>query len=163
MSVTHSDLVGAASKWLQKKCACVITEIATTGEEPDAIGWRGSHSILVECKASRADFLADRQKGFRRSPQLGIGARRYFMAPKGLIAVEELPSMWGLLEYDAPKVRCARESDYFSDCNTRHEITILLSAMRRIGRTAPTGVSIRFYTIDTKNRATLGLDLGVAE
>lgn len=50
---------------------------------------------------SRSDFLQDRRKPHRVSPQLGMGAFRYFMAPVGLIAVDELPEKWGLIEVNA--------------------------------------------------------------
>jgi hypothetical protein len=160
MSATHSDLVELAKRWLQSKCGVVITEIATTGEEPDAIGWQGSHSLLIECKASRADFLADKQKSFRRQSERGIGLARYFLAPAGMIAVDELPEKWGLLETnDGQRAQVVKASSHFADTNHRHEITILLSAMRRLGQTQPTGCSIRFYTIESKNRATLGVDV----
>jgi hypothetical protein len=159
MSATHSELVELAKRWLQKKCGVVITEIATTGEEPDAIGWQGSHSTLVECKASRADFLADAHKSFRRQQERGIGLTRYFLAPKGMIGVDELPPNWGLLEDHDGRVKIILPSKCFADTNHRHEITILLSAMRRLGQTQPTGCSIRFYTIESKNRATLGVDV----
>lgn len=153
---THAELVAAASRWLQKKCAVVITEIATTGEEPDAIGWQGSHSTLIECKASRSDFLADRRKAFRSQPSRGIGQHRYYLAPRGVIENADLFDGWGLLEYDGERVRCVLESQYFEAVNDRHEITILLSTLRRIGRTTPQGTSIKHYTFETRNRATLG-------
>lgn len=147
-----------AAKWLTKKCSVVVTEIATTGEEPDAIGWQGTHSTLVECKASRADFLADAQKAFRRQPERGIGQRRYFMAPAGMIAADELPPLWGLLEVRDGNVRQSKESEYFDEANARHEIGILLSTLRRLGQQQPTGCSIRFYQFETKNRATVGVE-----
>lgn len=155
---THAELVGAASRWLQKKCAVIITEIATTGEEPDALGWHGTHSTLVECKAGLSDFYSDRQKPFRRDPARGIGCRRYFMTPVGLVSVEKLPVGWGLLEFDGEKVKRIKESEYFADTDTRQEIRILLSTLRRIGRTKPEGVSIKHYEFTTKNRATVGTE-----
>lgn len=157
MSATHKELVAAAARWLQKKCSVVVTEIATTGEEPDALGFQGSHSTLVECKSSRADFLADKNKSFRCSPYRGIGLRRYFLAPSGMIDESELALGWGLLELSEGKVRLKKESGHF-EANARHEITILLSCLRRLGKTALPGCSIRYYTIETRNRATLGTE-----
>ena len=51
------------------RCGVVLSEQAcVSGEMPDAIGWkRANHSVLVECKVTRADFLADRGKPFRTS------------------------------------------------------------------------------------------------
>lgn len=157
--MTHASLVEIAAAWLRKKCPVVVTEIATTGEEPDALGWRGSHSTLVECKASRADFQADRAKCFRRQQERGIGQARYFLSPAGLIDTDELPENWGLLlVMDDGRVRCARESSHFEPSNHRHEITILLSVLRRLGHTQPKGCSIRFYTIESQNRATVSVE-----
>lgn len=158
--MTHADLVSVAAKWLSGHCKCsvVLTELATTGETPDAIGWCGTHSTLVECKTSMADFMADASKFFRRNPEEGLGQCRYFLALPGVIPCESLPAGWGLLELIASKVRKVRPSALHV-AHHRHEIGLLLSTLRRIGRTPPRGVSIRAYTIDTMNRATLGIEL----
>ena len=53
--------------------------------DADAIGWkRACHSVLVECKISRADFLADRDKPFRQKPEFGVGSERFYLVPEGL-------------------------------------------------------------------------------
>ena len=155
--VSHPSLVEVAAQWLRRKCSIVITELATTGEEPDAIGWHGTHSTLVECKVSRSDFLADRSKWFRREEWRGIGVNRYFLTVPGIIRLEELPAKWGLMELTGSRVRVLRKSEHFEETNHRHEIGILLSTLRRIGKGAPIGTSIKCYTIETKCRATLGV------
>lgn len=152
---THSELITIASAWLRRKCSIVITEIATSGEEPDAIGWHGTHSTLVECKISREDFRRDKHKWFRLHEPSGIGQKRFFICEPGVISVEELPPKWGLLEVGA-KIRKLRESETF-EANHRQEIKILLSSIRRIGQTAPKGMSIKCYTIETGNRATIAI------
>lgn len=159
-SVQHAALVIAGAAWLQKKkFPLIITEMAHSGAEtPDAIGWRGGHSTLIECKVSRADFLADQKKSFRRRPEDGMGCTRYFCTLRSLIRTEELPDGWGLLEWDGQRLlervkaahRCKRG-------NAREEVRLLLSAIRRIGHQAPKGVSVRCYDYETKNRATIGL------
>lgn len=70
-----------------------------SGERPDAIGWRDGISILIECKASHADFLADRKKPFRAETdnQQGMGDWRFYLCPPEIIKPEELPEGWGLL------------------------------------------------------------------
>lgn len=99
MDLTHEDLVEVGRRWLASKAPIVITEMSNgTTETPDVIGWIGGFSTLIECKTSRSDYYADKQKPFRRNPSYGIGDYRYFLAPKGLICVEGLPSGWGLLE-----------------------------------------------------------------
>jgi hypothetical protein len=156
-SLTHDDLVAAAAVWLRRSCPLVLTELATSGEEPDAIGWKGNRSTLVECKVSRADFLADRKKHFRFNPAQGIGRYRYFFTPPGLVAVEELPENWGLIEWNGKKFKVVRKSEFFDELNQGHEIDLLISLLRRIGQNPPSGVSVRVYTIPSKNRATLGI------
>lgn len=107
---THADLCALAVKWLQRPhsgggpgCLVAVSEVAGgwTGEIPDAIGFSLSHgeqgSTVVEVKVSRSDFLADRKKPHRQAGA-GMGAWRYFMAPAGLIALDELPEGWGLIE-----------------------------------------------------------------
>jgi len=108
--MTHSDLTKLAVKWLQRPnsaggpgCSLALSECRTgyTGEIPDAIGFRATGhaptdgSVVVEVKVSRADFLVDAAKPHRSKG--GVGRWRYFMAPEGLIAPEELPCRWGLL------------------------------------------------------------------
>lgn len=56
-------------------------------------------TVLVECKVTRSDFLADKAKPHRHVG--GIGNWRYYMAPEGLISPEELPEKWGLVEVNA--------------------------------------------------------------
>ena len=68
--MTHGQLVERAVRWLRSyRCGVVLSEQAcVSGEMPDAIGWkRANHSVLVECKVTRADFLADRGKPFRET------------------------------------------------------------------------------------------------
>ena len=99
--MTHAQMVERAVRWLRSyRCGVVLSEQAcVSGEMPDAIGWkRASHSVLVECKVTRADFLADRGKPFRAKPEQGVGSERFYLTPPGLVKVEELPVGWGLLE-----------------------------------------------------------------
>ena len=67
-------------------------QACVSGEMPDAIGWkRACHSVLVECKVTRSDFLADRAKPFRLKPDQGVGCERFYLIPAGLVRREELP------------------------------------------------------------------------
>lgn len=154
---THDHLVKAAARWLGKTCSVVATEIASdAGEQPDAIGWRGRLSTLIECKVTRSDFTADASKRFRVNPTLGIGLRRYFLTPPALISADDLPPNWGLLELTGKRIKVVRESGVHQVDN-RNEILVLVSLLRRIGSACPPGVSIRCYTLPTGNRSTLGV------
>src|SRR5581483_8459277 len=111
--VTHSQLVQVAVQWLRRyRCGVILSEQACiSGEVPDALGWkRACHSVLVECKISRGDFVADLTKPFRRKPATGVGCERFYLAPAELIKPAELPLGWGLLEYCSRKVNMLRES-----------------------------------------------------
>ncbi len=96
----HTLLCHRAEDWLNKiNCKVVIRDPfrSSTREQPDAIGWRDGVSILIECKASRADFLSDKNKPFRSDPDLGMGDWRFYLCPKDVIKPEDLPTGWGLL------------------------------------------------------------------
>ena len=156
--MTHDELVKIARKWLKARCPVVITEIAGGQEEPDAIGWKSHSPILIECKATRQDFLSDRHKSFRRYPESGLGHKRYYMAPKGLLKPDELPDKWGLIEVAGKRTRLKKEAGYFKECNRVREVGILLSVLQRVGQNCHAGISIRVYQYETKNRATLTLN-----
>lgn len=104
MSHTHDDLVAMASTHLSgtRKCTIVLTEAGGGFEIPDVIGWGPTGSILIECKASRSDFLSDRKKPSRSGP--GMGRERYYLTPRGIIGGLELPTGWGLLEARGSRV-----------------------------------------------------------
>jgi hypothetical protein len=135
--MTHALLVRKAVDWLRRyRCGVVLSEQACiSGETPDAIGWkRACHSVLVECKISRADFLADRIKPFRQRLELGVGSERFYLAPRGLIRPDELPQGWGLLEYHNRKVQMltASRKSLRSDEGFRCEMNLLLASLRRV-------------------------------
>lgn len=156
MSATHAELVDCARRWLARRCPVVATEVVTAaGETPDAIGWRGYTTVVIECKTSRSDFAADRQKFFRVRPEHGMGYQRYFMTPTGLVRPDEIPADWGLLEVGLLGVKVARESQKFTDRSVKSETLVLVSLLRRVGAGAPPGVSIKCYTVQTGCTATL--------
>jgi hypothetical protein len=133
--MTHAELVQMARKWLIKarQCNVVLSETqAQNGEIPDSVGWRGQYSIKIECKVSRADFRKDLKKWYRNSGY-GIGQQRFFMAPAGVIPVDELPPGWGLLEVSGNVVRTVREESllYFDEHISSAEVPMLVAALRR--------------------------------
>ena len=135
--MTHAQLVQKAVHWLRRyRCGVVLSEQAcVSGEMPDAIGWkRACHSVLVECKVSRSDFLADRAKPFRLKPGQGVGCERFYLAPAGLVRPEELPQGWGLLELRRNKIEVERASEKNLRTATgfRYEMNLLLASLRRV-------------------------------
>lgn len=145
--MTHAELVEVAARWLRRKgCRIVLSEFtALCSEIPDVLAWRGTAaaSYLIEAKASRSDFLADRKKPFRAFPETGVGQYRYFICRPGVITVGDLPDRWGLLyandktvtiERGKDPARCAWPEDPFRFDQFAHraERTFLLSALRRL-------------------------------
>lgn len=135
--MTHAQLVEKAVGWLRAyRCGVILSEQAcASGEMPDAIGWkRASHSVLIECKLSRADFLADRIKPFRQQQELGLGCERFYLTPPGLLQIKELPPGWGLLEVRRRKVEIVGRSarDLRTAAGLAYEMNLLLASLRRV-------------------------------
>ncbi|MGA2688150.1 MAG: hypothetical protein ABSE85_08780 [Candidatus Korobacteraceae bacterium] len=135
----HAQLVARAADWLRHRYGCGIVlseQYCVTGEVPDVIGWKAScQSVLVECKASRGDFLADASKPFRLHPEDGLGSRRLYCAPSGMIAREELPKHWGLLECKGREVELVVKPgrvDLRSQIGMTKEMNLLLASLRRV-------------------------------
>ncbi len=135
--MTHAQIVEKAVRWLRwYRCGVVLSEQAcVSGEMPDAIGWkRASHSVLVECKVTRADFLADRGKPFRLKPEQGVGSERFYLTPPDLVKIDELPAGWGLLELRHGRIEMLRASakNLRSATGFRYEMNLLLASLRRV-------------------------------
>ena len=169
---THDELVSLAAEWAKKRYPLVVTELTcATSEQADVIAFRVGSSLVIECKVSRSDFLSDKKKPFRRNPGRGMGYLRMYCAPEGLIAPHELPDRWGLLELkpkglrQTVRVHMNRNQGYadgshtFIERNLKAENTVLLSVIRRIGRGSDNGVSVKMYTHETKNRASVHIDV----
>jgi hypothetical protein len=135
--MTHAQLVERAVRWLRSyRCGVVLSEQAcVSGEMPDAIGWkRTNHSVLVECKITRADFLADRGKPFRQKPEQGVGSERFYLTPPALVKLEELPVGWGLLEFRRGRIEAIHPSakNLRTAAGFRYEMNLLLASLRRV-------------------------------
>ena len=135
--MTHAQLVQKAVTWLRAyRCGVILSEQAClSGEMPDAIGWkRACHSVLVECKITRADFLADRDKPFRQQPELGLGCERFYLTPAAMLRPEELPPGWGLLECHNRKIQMVRPSarNFRAAVGFKYEMNLLLASLRRV-------------------------------
>lgn len=135
--MTHAQLVDRAVRWLRwYRCGVVLSEQAcASGEMPDAIGWKQAcHSVLVECKVTRADFLADRAKPFRQKPEKGVGSERFYLTPLGLAKIDELPTGWGLLELRRATIEMLHPSakNLRTTTGFRYEMNLLLASLRRV-------------------------------
>jgi hypothetical protein len=135
--MTHAQLVQKAVLWLRAHgCGVVLSEQGcASGEMPDAIGWKPAcHSILIECKLSRSDFLADREKPFRMRADWGVGCERFYLTPRRLLHPEELPAGWGLLECGRQGLELAKRSarNMRSAIGLQYEMNLLLASLRRV-------------------------------
>lgn len=144
--MTHSELVMIAYKYCLKNFSVGVAfrEFKSiTDEIPDVIGFGAwEHSVLIECKVSRSDFLSDKNKPFRLEPKLGMGRQRFYCCPDGLIKKEDLPNGWGLIWVNEKgKARCIHQPYRgniqerelgFLERNITAEMSILYSAVRRL-------------------------------
>lgn len=141
--MTHKEVVNIAYRWVLKnaRCGVAFKELdccSDTGEIPDVIGFNTfGHSVLVEVKVTRSDFLSDKNKKFRKEYHTGMGSKRYYCCPTGLIKQSELPEGWGLVYVNenkkATKVYCpfVRHDDN-PQKNIRAEHSLMYSALRRL-------------------------------
>lgn len=135
MPYTHDQLVEIAFRWASRRYGVVFRELAVPsryGEIPDVQGFTREHSILIEVKASRTDFLQDRQKVFRETTSLGMGEFRYYCCPEKRILPVEIPIDWGLL-YVGPsgRVRKVKHATQ-TENNINAERDVMFHALRRL-------------------------------
>ncbi len=146
MKFTHKKLVDVAYDWVLKNTSCgfAVKELKTLeSENPDVLGFGSNqHSVLIEVKVSRCDFLADRKKPFRQNPNIGIGTQRFYCCPTDLIKQNELPIGWGLIYvndnlktiivFKPYKGNIGERCDGFKEKNKSAENSIMYSVLRRL-------------------------------
>jgi Holliday junction resolvase len=171
--IPHAELVALGRDWLIRPyctnaphghygCSVVLTELSAatySAEIPDILGFCPKKSILIECKASLSDFRADQKKPFRIVGENALGLLRWYLAPKGLIPVEEIPGNWGLLEVLQGRSIIATKKALPQSRGYESEITCLLSLLRRLNIAVDDHVAIKRYVISSYvNRATFFVD-----
>ena len=130
--LTHASLVALGVRWLSRQSSTVFYEFSAAAKEnPDIIGWSTGFSTLIECKATRSDFLSDSKKTVRRNPRAAMGQRRYYLCPAGIIKVEDLPKKWGLLWAEKGRVIVKREARGNPERSLIAELRFLNSMLRR--------------------------------
>jgi hypothetical protein len=144
--MTHDELIKYGVKWLKRQqgykytCPIITTELVTGAlEVPDILGFSQSHSVLIECKVSHSDFLADFKKKHRKQLNgKGLGTYRFYLCPLNLIDVNEVPNDWGLLYCHMlgggsyQKITIAKEPMTHNYDDTRiEEYYVLYSLLRR--------------------------------
>lgn len=137
--MTHAELIERGAKWLRdsKRCGVVLSERESNGERPDLIGWRrDGFSYLIECKASRADFIADASKRHRYLPSQAMGNWRYYLSAPALLSLNMIPERWGLLEAHPSTIRTVVAAEetcagWTSAEQMRREMCLLVSELSR--------------------------------
>ncbi|TAL63686.1 MAG: hypothetical protein EPN79_16155 [Burkholderiaceae bacterium] len=149
MSLTHDQLCDRGATWLRSTggCPIVLREFSCQlTEQPDVLGLRhaGRDSLLIECKASRSDFLADKRKPHRsQSAATALGSYRWYLCEPDVIRIEDLPERWGLLYVTGRRIRLMAGADprrtyWPPDTDTWRwpagagELTVMFSMLRRI-------------------------------
>jgi len=156
--MTHNELIELGRGWLIKSyaacapyghygCTLVLTELCAGtryGEQPDVLGYSTKTTILIECKTSRSDFYAEKNKPFRLLEE-GIGGQRWYLAPKGIIPIEALPDKWGLLEVTPDKKIHVTKYAELQPRDYHGEMNMLISTVRRLNINPDGHVAISKY------------------
>jgi hypothetical protein len=138
----HKNLTILAEEWLKKtfNCKVVLKDFAASiSEIPDAIGWKEGHSIVIECKTSKPEFVSDKKKKCRTGG--GMGNWRFFLTPDDVDESDILEG-WGVYKVveDGIIHLCGREYGVggipFPDANQTNEIIMLTHAVSKMKRKA---------------------------
>ena len=137
MTMSHSELVERGRRWLKNQgCKPIFCEPYCLGHEhPDVIGWINStqFSIIIECKTSVTDFYADSRKYSRQYPPAGMGFKRYYLCPKGVIEPNRIKNeSWGLLWAYPKQIRIQREAVGFDSYAKKEEMRLILYKIRQM-------------------------------
>ena len=117
--------------------AVELSSITTgTVESPDIIAFHqniwNSSCLVFEIKLSRSDFKADFSKECRLSGS-GMGVRRYYIVPTGMVGVDEELNGWGLIYFDGKNLELAKESRLYDETErqTFGETNTLINLIKR--------------------------------
>nr|DAU72611.1 MAG TPA: DNA repair protein MmcB-like protein [Caudoviricetes sp.] len=144
----HHDMCLAVARIICKKgigksippmpiTAVELSSITTgTVESPDIIAFHqnisNSSCIVFEIKLSRADFKADFSKECREAG-IGMGVRRYYVVPTGLVSMYEELNGWGLVYFDGKNLELIKESRLYNETErqTFGETNTLINLIKR--------------------------------
>lgn len=160
--MNHKDIINASIKWCKSHGYHLILEEFVAGhmENPDVLAFGNAHSLMIEVKVSRQDFLKDAEKFPRRNPKHGVGNYRYYACPEGLIKENEIPKGWGLIYIIDKKAKTIKGHKSncvtvefpleFFNANLRQERTMLMSALRRVKMKEIKNCNYKVYYIEEK-------------
>ncbi len=137
--MTHDELIKRGINWLKNnqlsgmRTPIILPEYRCYANSiPDVLGLNHVRTIVIECKISRPDYLADQCKGHRHY-HFQLGNLRYYLCPAGLLNTNEINGGWGLLYCHPHKITIEKKSDEFSKEQTRpQEYQVMYSIIRRL-------------------------------
>ena len=137
--MTHEELIKRGVKWLKNnqistmRFPIILPEYRCFANSiPDIIGLNHYRTAVIECKVSRADYLADQHKGHRHY-RFQLGNYRYYLCPVGLLLPNEINNGWGLLYCHPHKITIEKQAVEFSIEETRkEEYQVMYSIIRRL-------------------------------
>jgi len=139
-SKTHDEIRDAAIEYIKRthgfyrwmtetRIRAFWTSAGPKAEIPDAIGFKGESTVVIESKVSDADFAADQQKPSRKKPDIGMGSFRYYAVPEYLIEAYQVREPWGLLYVnDAGEVYPVKECGHCLTRDWKSELAISVLA-----------------------------------
>ncbi len=137
--MTHAELISRGINWLKNnqvstmRFPIILHEYRCYANSiPDIIGMNHNRTAVIECKISRADYLADQKKGHRHYC-FQLGNLRYYLCPVGMLKPEEINGGWGLLYCHPHRITLEKESNIFTKEQTRQEeYRVMYSVIRRL-------------------------------
>ena len=90
-------------------------------------------------------MLSFAKKPHRKNPVMGMGNYRYFLCPKGLIDISELPDKWGLIEVGdrgvltvvhGHKAEGASRKNFWFESNRDAELSLCSIMLARLSKVA---------------------------
>ena len=121
----------------RSRCGIVLSEQGcSSGEMPDAIGWKGkNHSIVIECKISRADFLADCVQAMAEESSHCVGLRA-LLTPlrRGCSSRSRCPKDGGCWRSQGRELKLVKKSKrkLRQPEGLMNEMNLLLASLRRV-------------------------------
>ncbi len=90
---------------------------------------KGHLTVACEIKVSRSDFARELTSPAKRAWLEEYFAECWFVAPKGVIRIEELPARWGLMEPRGEGLRAVRRAS--QDASKCLKDAVMVSLVRR--------------------------------
>lgn len=88
--------------------------------------------ICFEVKVSRSDFLSEMKKPNKRRMGLIMSNEFYFVTPKAMLKIEEIPIECGLMEFDGERLEISLRAPHRE--SIRPSWNMVTSLLRKVGK-----------------------------